>query len=235
MASWAPFAAAIEAAKAPHDSANDADLAQAINDAKAALVNVKALKADIASAKSARAEDYTKDSMAQLNAAVADAEEVLKNGSVDDVAAARAKIADALKALVNVSALKDAIVKAENMDTSNGTDEQKAQLADAIAAAKGLLERGSADEVSAALESLNAAMASFGGSGTDKPGQPEKPGTTGGSQQGGSDHNKKPGRPSKGSGLPGTGDASILAAALAGGSGVTALAAARVIDRKRRR
>ena len=235
VASWAPFAAAIDAAKAPHDSANDADLAQAINDAKAVLVNVKALKADIASAKSARAEDYTKDSMAQLNAAVADAEEVLKNGSVDDVAAARAKIADALKALVNVSALKDAIVKAENMDTSNGTDEQKAQLADAIAAAKGLLERGSADEVSAALESLNAAMASFGGSGTDKPGQPEKPGTTGGSQQGGSDHNKKPGRPSKGSGLPGTGDASILAAALAGGSGVTALAAARVIDRKRRR
>ena len=227
--------AAIDAAKAPHDSANDADLAQAINDAKAALVNVKALKADIASAKNARAEDYTDDSMAQLNAAVADAEEVLKNGSVDDVAAARAKIADALKALVNVSALKDAIVKAENMDTSNGTDEQKAQLADAIAAAKGLLERGSADEVSAALESLNVAMANFGGSGTDKPGQPEKPGTTGGSQQGGSDHNKKPGKPSKGSGLPGTGDASILAAALAGGSGVTALAAARVIDRKRRR
>lgn len=107
--------------------------------------------------------------MAQLNAAITEAEEVLKNGSVDEVAAARTKIADALKALVNVSALKDAIAKAENLDTANGTDEQKAQLADAIAAAKALLKSGSADEVAAALESLNAAMGAFGGSGAVKP------------------------------------------------------------------
>lgn len=227
VASWAPFAAAIEAAKAPHDSANDADLAQAINDAKAALVNVKALKADIASAKSARAEDYTEDSMAQLNAAVADAEEVLKNGSVDDVAAARAKIADALKALVNVSALKDAIVKAENMDTSNGTDEQKAQLADAIAAAKALLKSGSADEVAAAIDALNAAMANLGGSGSIKPEQPSTPAGSGSAAAKPSGSSKK--------GLPGTGDASLLGAVIASGSGVAALAAARAIDRKRRR
>lgn len=218
-ASWAPLAAAIEAAKAPHDSADDADLAQAITDAKVALVNVKALKADIASAKNAPAEDYTEDSMAQLNAAVTEAEEVLKNGSVDDVAAARTKIADALKALVNVSALKDAIVKAENLDTANGTDEQKAQLADAIAAAKALLKSGSADEVAAALESLNAAMGVFGGSGSVKP---EQPGTGSGNQQGGSGQNK-PGKPSNGSSLPGTGDVSLIAPMVLAALGAAAL------------
>lgn len=218
-ASWAPLAAAIEAAKAPHDSADDADLAQAITDAKVALVNVKALKADIASAKNAPAEDYTEDSMAQLNAAVTEAEEVLKNGSVDEVAAARTKIADALKALVNVSALKDAIVKAENLDTASGTDEQKAQLADAIAAAKALLKSGSADEVAAALESLNAAMGVFGGSGSVKP---EQPGTGSGNQQGGSGQNK-PGKPSNGSSLPGTGDVSLIAPMVLAGLGAAAL------------
>lgn len=219
-ASWAPLAAAIEAAKAPHDSADDADLAQAITDAKAALVNVKALKADIASAKNAPAEDYTEDSMAQLNAALTEAEGVLKNGSADDVAAARAKIADALKALVNVSALKDAIAKAENLDTANGTDEQRAQLADALAAAKAQLKDGSADEVSAALDALNAAMDLFDTSGTDKP---EQPGTGGGNQQGGSGDNKKPGKPSKGSNLPRTGDASLIAPMILAGAGVVAL------------
>ena len=219
-ASWAPLAAAIEAAKAPHDSADDADLAQAITDAKAALVNVKALKADIASAKNAPAEDYTEDSMAQLNAALTEAEGVLKNGSADDVAAARAKIADALKALVNVSALKGAIAKAENLDTANGTDEQKAQLADALAAAKAQLKSGSADEVSAALDALNAAMDLFGTSGADKP---EQPGTGGGNQQGGSGDNKKPGKPSKGSNLPRTGDASLIAPMILAGAGAVAL------------
>ena len=219
-ASWAPLAAAIEAARAPHDSADDADLAQAITDAKAALVNVKALKADIASAKNAPAEDYTEDSMAQLNAALTEAEGVLKNGSADDVAAARAKIADALKALVNVSALKDAIAKAENLDTANGTDEQKAQLADALAAAKAQLKSGSADEVSAALDALNAAMDLFGTSGADKP---EQPGTGGGNQQGGSGDNKKPGKPSKGSNLPRTGDASLIAPMILAGAGAVAL------------
>lgn len=219
-ASWAPLAAAIEAAKAPHDSADDADLAQAITDAKAALVNVKALKVDIASAKNAPAEDYTEDSMAQLNAALTEAEGVLKNGSADDVAAARAKIADALKALVNVSALKDAISKAENLDTANGTDEQKAQLADALAAAKAQLKSGSADEVSAALDALNAAMDLFGTSGTDKP---EQPGTGSGNQQGGSGDNKKPGKPSKGSNLPRTGDASLIAPMILAGAGAVAL------------
>ena len=219
-ASWAPLATAIEAAKAPHDSANDADLAQAITDAKAALVNVKALKADIASAKNAPAEDYTEDSMAQLNAALTEAEGVLKNGSADDVAAARAKIADALKALVNVSALKDAIAKAENLDTANGTDEQRAQLADALAAAKAQLKGGSADEVSAALDALNAAMDLFGTSGADKP---EQPGTGGGNQQGGAGDNKKPGKPSKGSNLPRTGDASLIAPMILAGAGAVAL------------
>lgn len=219
-ASWAPLAAAIEAAKAPHDSADDADLAQAITDAKAALVNVKALKADIASAKNAPADDYTEDSMAQLNAALTEAEGVLKNGSADDVAAARAKIADALKALVNVSALKDAISKAENLDTANGTDEQKTQLADALAAAKAQLKSGSADEVSAALDALNAAMDLFGTSGTDKP---EQPGTGSGNQQGGSGDNKKPGKPSKGSNLPRTGDASLIAPMILAGAGAVAL------------
>ena len=218
-ASWAPLAAAIEAAKAPHDAANDADLAQAITDAKAALVNVKALKADIASAKNASAEEYTEDSMAQLNAALAEAEEVLKNGSADDVAAARTKIAEALKGLVNVSALKDAIAKAENLDTTNGTDEQKAQLADAIAAAKDLLKSGSANDVAAALESLNTAMGAFGGSGTVKPGQP---GTGSGNQQGGSGQNK-PGKPSNGSSLPGTGDVSLIAPMVLAGLGAAAL------------
>ena len=219
-ASWAPLAAAIEAAKAPHDSADDADLAQAITDAKAALVNVKALKADIASAKNAPAEDYTEDSMAQLNAALTEAEGVLKNGSADDVAAARAKIADALKALVNVSALKGAIAKAENLDTANGTDEQRAQLADALAAAKAQLKGGSADEVSAALDALNAAMDLFDTSGADKP---EQPGTGGGNQQGGSGDNKKPGKPSKGSNLPRTGDASLIAPMILAGAGAVAL------------
>ena len=219
-ASWAPLAAAIEAAKAPHDSADDADLAQAITDAKAALVNVKALKADIASAKNAPAEDYTEDSMAQLNAALTEAEGVLKNGSADDVAAARAKIADALKALVNVSALKGAIAKAENLDTANGTDEQRAQLADALAAAKAQLKGGSADEVSAALDALNAAMDLFDTSGGDKP---EQPGTGGGNQQGGAGDNKKPGKPSKGSNLPRTGDASLIAPMILAGAGAVAL------------
>lgn len=219
-ASWAPLAAAIEAARAPHDSADDADLAQAITDAKAALVNVKALKADIASAKNAPAEDYTEDSMAQLNAALTEAEGVLKNGSADDVAAARAKIVDALKALVNVSALKDAIAKAENLDTANGTDEQKAQLADALAAAKAQLKSGSADEVSAALDALNAAMDLFGTSGADKP---EQPGTGGGNQQGGSGDSKKPGKLSKGSNLPRTGDASLIAPMILAGAGAVAL------------
>ena len=219
-ASWAPLAAAIEAARAPHDSADDADLAQAITDAKAALVNVKALKADIASAKNAPAEDYTEDSMAQLNAALTEAEGVLKNGSADDVAAERDKIADALKDLVNVSALKDAIAKAENLDTANGTDEQKAQLADALAAAKAQLKSGSADEVSAALDALNAAMDLFGTSGADKP---EQPGTGGGNQQGGSGDNKKPGKPSKGSNLPRTGDASLIAPMILAGAGAVAL------------
>ena len=226
-ASWAPLAAAIEAAKAPHDSAADADLAQAITNAKAALVNVKALKADIASAKNAPAEDYTEDSMAQLSAVLAEAEGVLKNGSADDVAAARAKIADVLKALVNVSALKDAIAKAENLDTANGTDEQKAQLADAIAAAKALLKSGSADEVAAAIDALNAAMANLGGSGSIKPEQPGTPAGSGPAAAKPSGSSKKD--------LPRTGDASLLGAVIAGGSGVAALAAARAINRKRRR
>ena len=118
-----------------------------------------------------------------------------------------------------MSALKDAIVTAENLDTASGTDEQKAQLADAIAAAKALLKRGSADEVAAALESLNAAMGVFGGSGAPTP---EQPGTGSGNQQGGSGQNK-PGKPSNGSSLPGTGDVSLIAPMVLAGLGAAAL------------
>ena len=60
----------------------------------------------------------------------------------------------------------------------------------------------------------------FGTSGTDKP---EQPGTGGGNQQGGSGDNKKPGKPSKGSNLPRTGDASLIAPMILAGAGAVAL------------
>ena len=98
--SWAVLQAAIDAAKADHDPAQDEELAKAITDAKTALVNVVALKNAIADAEAIDTTGKTAESVAALKAAIADARALLADGTQGEVNAAVAAIDAAVKALV---------------------------------------------------------------------------------------------------------------------------------------
>ena len=98
--SWAVLQAAIDAAEATHDPAQDEELAKAITKAKTALVNVVALKNAIASAEGIDTTGKTAESVAALKAAIADARSLLADGTQDEVNAAVAAIDAAVKALV---------------------------------------------------------------------------------------------------------------------------------------
>lgn len=99
-ASWKAFAAALDAAKEHRDAADAGAYAQKLIDARAALVNVEALKDAIAQGKAIDAKAYTVASVDALNKAVAAGEALLEDGSAADVEAARQAILDALHGLV---------------------------------------------------------------------------------------------------------------------------------------
>ena len=98
--SWATLQAAVDAAKADHDPAQDEALGKAITDAKTALVNVVALKNAIADAEALDTTGKTAESVAALKAAIADARALLADGTQDKVNAAVVAIDAAVKALV---------------------------------------------------------------------------------------------------------------------------------------
>ena len=98
--SWAVLQAAIDAAEATHDPAQDEELAKAITDAKTALVNVVALKNAIADAEAIDTTGKTAESVAALKAAIADARALLDDGTQGEVNAAVAAIDAAVKGLV---------------------------------------------------------------------------------------------------------------------------------------
>ena len=98
-ASWQAFARALRDAKAGAQGPDAPALAQALVDARAALVNVVALKAAIARGAEVDARRFTADSMARLASALDEGAARLANGSAQEVEQTRQAILSALAAL----------------------------------------------------------------------------------------------------------------------------------------
>ena len=198
------------------------------------------LQAAIDDAEALKADDYTAESWAKVEAALADAKEALSSDSQDAVDSAAEALSAAVAALEKVTEpgpgdevatddLQAAVDAAASKDESAYTAESWAAYEQALAAAQAVLDDPEAtqDEVDSALAALQAAekalVASEPGTdepGTDpddqKPGDATKPGgsTTGGSTSGGN--------------LAQTGDPTSMVAALATAlTGAAAVAAAK--------
>ena len=205
---WAPFKAALAAAQgvladeeATQEQVNDA--LKALNDARAALaekpvkpaVDKAALQKAVDDLKGLKADDYTAETWAPFEAALAAAQGVLA-----DEDATQDQVNDALKALADAhGALK---VKEITPDPEPEPEPEPKP-----------------EPKPNPTPNPGGNTGNTGNKG-DKPAAATKPSAS----------SKKDGKD-----LPTTGDASVIATVLAGGSGAAALAAARVIDRKRRR
>ena len=208
--SWATLQAAIDAAKADHDPAQDEELAKAITDAKTALVNVVALKNAIADAEALDTTDKTEESVAKLEAAIADAKALLEDGTQDDVNAAVSAIDEAVKGLVtetpepgdkvDTSALEAAIAAAEALKADDYTAESWAELQAAVDSAKAALESTDQKVVDEAAAALTAAIDALDPV-TDEPGTDEPGADTPGTDEPGTD---EPGTDEPGTDEPGS-------------------------------
>ncbi len=243
--SWAKVEAALAAARdaLESDSQDEVDAAaKALNAAVAALEKAEepepvkpdydALNAAIKAAEALKADDYTAESWAAVEDALADAKAALTSDSQDAVDAAAEALNAAVAELDKVEEpepgdevvtdeLQAAVDGAASKDESAYTAESWAAYEQALAAAQAVLDDPDAtqDEVDSALAALKAAEKALVASepGTDEPGtdpDDQKPGDTtkpGGSTTGGSTTGGTP----SGGGLAQTGDPATMAAALA--------------------
>ena len=125
------------------------------------VVDTAALKALIEEAKELAAkEGYTAESIAALNAAIAAAEAVVKNPTVEDVKAQLEALKAAMDGLVvDTAALTARIAEAKVLAEKEGyTAESIAALNAAIAAAEAVVKNPTVENVKAQLEALKAAM-----------------------------------------------------------------------------
>ncbi len=134
-----------------------------------AAVDTTALEKAIAAANAVDAEDYTDESYAALEEALAEAVAVLADSEATQeevnnaTKALNAAIAGLEKVGVDTAALEAAIEKAEKLDESIYTAESFAAVEEALADAKAVLENADAtqSEVDAATKALNDAMAAL--------------------------------------------------------------------------
>ena len=275
---WAGFESALGAARdvlangdATQEQVNDA--LKALNDARGALaekpvkpaVDKAALQKAVDDAAKLAEDDYTAETWAPFEAALAAAQGVLA-----DEDATQDQVNDALKALndaraalaekpvkpaVDKAALQKAVDDLKGLKADDYTAETWAPFETALETAQGVLtnEDATQDQVNDALKALTDAHGALKVKEITPDPDPEpepkpepKPNPTpnpGGNTGNTGNKGDKPAAATKpsasskkdGKDLPTTGDASVIATVLAGGSGAAALAAARVIDRKRRR
>ena len=226
---------------------------------KKAVVNKDELKKAVDDAAKLVEDDYTAETWAGFESALGAARDVLANGD-----ATQEQVNDALKALndargalaekpvkpaVDKAALQKAVDDAAKLAADDYTAETWAAFQAALASAQDVLgnEDATQDQVNDALKALTDAHGALKVKEiTPDPEHEPKPEPTpnpGGNTGNTGNKGDKPAAATKpsasskkdGRDLPTTGDASVIAAVLAGGSGAAALAAARVIDRKRRR
>ncbi len=233
--SYAQYKAAYEASKKLLEDGTAEQIAEAVQnlaDAQAKLVAVD-LDGVLADAKKLNKDDYTSDSWKVLDAAIKAAEAEHEDSENGKLAQA---IVDARAQLVNVVALKDAIARAEAIDTSVYTDQSVAALKDAVAAGKALLKSGTADEVEAARADILAKIDGLtrpstpGDGGSGDTGNSGNAGNAGGSNKPGNT-----GKPGTGGSLAQTGDNTLV---MVGGFIVVAvivIAAGVVLARKNKR
>ena len=138
-----------------------------------------ALNAAIEAAERLVESDYTADSWAKVESALAAAKAALESTDQDAIDAAAKALNDAVDALVEAeepvtvdkAALESAIEDAKRADTEGKTDESVAALNDAIERAEAVLADADAtqDEVDAAVKALYQAVADL----EDKPAKPD--------------------------------------------------------------
>ena len=206
-------------------------------------------------------DDYTADSWKPFASALNAAGEVLAdeeatqeqvNDALKALTDARAGLAEKpVKPAVDKSALQKAVDDLKGLKADDYTAETWAPFETALETAQGVLtdEEATQDQVNDALKALTDAHGALKVKEVTPEPEPKpdpKPEPTpnpGGNTGNAGNKGDKPAAATKpsasskkdGKDLPTTGDASIVATVLAGGSGAAALAAARVIDRKRRR
>ena len=169
--SWKAYTDALTAAeKVVKDNSNldqaAVDAAQkALEDAHTALVKVEqinkeALKAAIDAAKAADANLYTTDSYKAMKTVLSDAEKVLKDSKDQtEIDAAAKALNDAVTALVqrgNTDALKALIEEYKDLKEADYTADSWKEYADALKAAKAIVEDNSNSDQAAVDAALNA-------------------------------------------------------------------------------
>ena len=225
---------------------------------KKAVVNKDELKKAVDDAAKLAEDDYTAETWAPFEAALTAAQGVLGNedATQDQVNDALKALTDARAALaekpvVNKADLQKAVDDAAKLAADDYTADSWKPFAAALKAAREVLadEEATQDQVNDALKALTDAHGALKVKEITPDPDPEpepKPNPTpnpGGNTGNTGNKGDKPAAATKpsasskkdGKDLPTTGDASVIATVLAGGSGAAALAAARVIDRKRRR
>ena len=129
--------------------------------------DTSALEAAIAAAKALKAEDYTEESFAAMEAALTNAEAVLANAEAtqEQVDAAVKALTDAIAALeeyipVDISDLEAAIAAAKALNAADYTEETFSNLESALTAAEAVLANAEAtqEQVDAAVKALTDAM-----------------------------------------------------------------------------
>lgn len=169
--SWKNYADALTAAeKVVKDNSNLDQAAvdaakKALEDAHTALVKVEqinkeALKAAIDAAKAADANLYTTDSYKAMKTVLSDAEKVLKDSKDQtEIDAAAKALNDAVTALVqrgNTDALKALIEEYKDLKEADYTADSWKEYADALKAAKAIVEDNSNSDQAAVDAALNA-------------------------------------------------------------------------------
>uniref|UniRef100_UPI0024ACE40B discoidin domain-containing protein n=1 Tax=[Ruminococcus] torques TaxID=33039 RepID=UPI0024ACE40B len=169
--SWKAYTDALTAAeKVVKDNSNLDQVAvdaakKALEDAHTALVKVEqinkeALKAAIDAAKAADANLYTTDSYKAMKTVLSDAEKVLKDSKDQtEIDAAAKALNDAVTALVqrgNTDALKALIEEYKDLKEADYTADSWKEYADALKAAKAIVEDNSNSDQAAVDAALNA-------------------------------------------------------------------------------
>ena len=168
---WSAYETALNAADAIVTDNSNSDQAavdaakKALEDAHTALVKVEqinkeALKAAIDAAKAADANLYTTDSYKAMKTVLSDAEKVLKDSKDQtEIDAAAKALNDAVTALVqrgNTDALKALIEEYKDLKEADYTADSWKEYADALKAAKAIVEDNSNSDQAAVDAALNA-------------------------------------------------------------------------------
>jgi hypothetical protein len=162
--SWMEFQMALEVARAALNAETQEEVDAAIRTltyAKAALVNISSLRADIDEAWGLSAYIYTDESWMMLISAIDEAEAAIANGTQDAIDAATSNLAEAKAALVNISALTEAIEKAWSFAEYDYTPESWAVLMAALEEAEAARTSKTQAQVDLVTEKLHRAISSL--------------------------------------------------------------------------